>query len=402
MKRRPRIYQMLHFPLQGAGTGIYADSLCRSLMERGYQVKALCAGHFPEKRDYPVRTILFNDGRNGKFDLDFDIPVFASHPLSRGPTFGELAPAQERAYLRAFRTAVKEELADFRPDLVHVHHGWIIGAIMSGAGIPYVVSLHGTEYYAFKKYGSYQGPVLEGLRGSAKILALTEEQEDQASSAYGLDKNRIMVAGSGVDTGEFRPKPVDAKELLEKFGVDPGGRPIVLYAGRLSPEKGADTLIRAADIYAREGRRPLTLVAGGGRLEKRLQKMAERKKIPDVHFLGNQPHRDMEKFMNIADVLAVTSEYESFGKVAVEALACGTPVIASDIGGLRHIVREPFGSLFKIGDHRALARAVGRMLAEHRKAGISGRAARYARDNFSWDRTVDRVESIYGGIFRND
>ncbi len=90
-----KIYQMMHFPLEGAGTGISVDNLARSLTKRGYQVRVLCSDHCLPSKPYPVEAVLFSNGENEKYDLDFDFPVFASHPLSKGNRFGDLNNAQQ-------------------------------------------------------------------------------------------------------------------------------------------------------------------------------------------------------------------------------------------------------------------------------------------------------------------
>jgi hypothetical protein len=89
---------MLHFPLAGAGTGIYVDALAKSLQQKGHQVNVLCCDHTRPEKPYPVEAVLFSDGRNRKFDLDFDFPVFASHPLGNGKKFGELNDKQRKDY----------------------------------------------------------------------------------------------------------------------------------------------------------------------------------------------------------------------------------------------------------------------------------------------------------------
>jgi len=90
-----KIYQMMHFPLEGAGTGIYVDNLAKSLTKEGHQVGVLCSDHCLPSKPYPVEAVLFSNGENEKYDLDFDFPVFASHPLSKGNRFGDLNNAQQ-------------------------------------------------------------------------------------------------------------------------------------------------------------------------------------------------------------------------------------------------------------------------------------------------------------------
>src|SRR5581483_2436113 len=127
----PRIYQMLHFPLQGAGAGVYARSRCEQLGGRGYDVRALRAAHSPADDPFPGARLLFGAETVDRTALEFDFPVFISHPCSSGPTFGELSGDQRARYEGALRTAIERGLRDFAPDVVHVHHGWLIAALLA-------------------------------------------------------------------------------------------------------------------------------------------------------------------------------------------------------------------------------------------------------------------------------
>ena len=121
-----KIYQMMHFPLKGAGTGIYVDTLARSLIKRGHEVRVLCCDHHVPNKEYYAEAVLFNKGDSEKYDLGFDFPVFASHPLSKGKKFGELNHDQRKAYIQAFRRKIGQEISSFKPEIIHVHHGWVL------------------------------------------------------------------------------------------------------------------------------------------------------------------------------------------------------------------------------------------------------------------------------------
>src|SRR5690242_5228328 len=195
-----RIHQMLLFPLQGSGSGVYVDRLAAFLSRRGYDVGVLCCDHQPPRKAYPAEAILFSNGRNRVYDLDFNFPAFTSHPLSTTTTFGSLTAAQKQVYLRVFREKIAGAMARFRPDIVHAHHGWVIAAILADMPIPYVVSLHGTEQYGFERYPDYRELALRGLRGARMLIALTENDREQAIRSYNVDPQRVVVVKSGVDT----------------------------------------------------------------------------------------------------------------------------------------------------------------------------------------------------------
>ena len=396
-----KIYQMMHFPLEGAGTGIYVDSLAKSLIKEGHKVRVLCSDHYLPSKPYPVEAVLFSNGENERFDLDFDFPVFASHPLSKGKKFGELSKTQRQAYFQAFRSRIENGLSQFCPDIVHVHHGWVIASILAEFDVPCIITLHGTEYHAFKNYKDYQEAVLRGIHGAEIIVALTEDERTQAIDAYGLDPQRITVIKSGTDTDMFKPLEVDKKNLLRGYSIEDVDRPVVFFGGRLTAQKGVDTLIRAAEIYSQMDEKPITLIAGEGDLRGQLEKLTRELKLDGVYFLGNQSHQQMLKLFNVADVAAMPSMFEAFGLVALEALACGTPVVAGDVGGFGQIVNEQVGCLMKPGDYKTLAEKITTFIRDGFKEKIRDKAAAYIRQNFSWDKTVDNIEKIYEQVLEH-
>jgi glycosyltransferase involved in cell wall biosynthesis len=390
-----KISQMLHFPLKGAGTGIYVDSLTTSLVKKGHEVKVLCSDHYPPQKDYPVEAVLFSNGQNEKFDLDFDFPVFASHPLSHGDKFGQLNTDRREAYFRLFRAKIEKQISHFAPDIIHAHHGWVIASILADFNIPYVISLHGTEFYAFQNYKDYQEPVLRGLQSARIIIALTEQERDQALSAYNIDPQKIITVKSGTDTNMFKPLEIDKKELLKSYSVKELDSPVVFLGGRLTAQKGVDTLLRAAQIYSKSDEKPITLIAGDGDLRERLQTLSAELRLDTVYFLGNQSHQQMVRLFNIADVVATPSIFEPFGLIATEALACGTPVIAGNVGGFRQIVTDEVGCLVEPGDFKTLAEKVIDFLKNGFKEKARDKITAYAKQNFSWDKTVANIENLY-------
>jgi len=390
-----KIYQMLHFPLKGAGTGIYVDNLALSLIKREHEVRVLCSDHYIPKKEYYAEAVLFNNGEDEKYDLDFDFPVFASHPLSKGKKFGELNQAQRKTYVQAFRRKIGQGISGFKPDIVHVHHGWVIASVLTEFDIPYVITLHGTEYYAFKKYKEYQELTLCGIRSAQIIMALTEQEREQAIGAYGIDPQKIIIVKSGTDTNMFKPLEINKRTLLKSYSVKDVDRPVVFFGGRLTAQKGLDTLLKAAEIYSQENERPITLVAGDGDLREQLEELAKKLKLSDIYFLGSQNHQQMVKLFNIADVVAAPSRFEPFGLVALEALACGTPIIASNVEGFRQTINEQVGCLIESDDYKALAEKVTTFIRDGFKEKVKHKAVAYVKQNFSWTRTVSNIESVY-------
>jgi len=396
-----KIFQMMHFPLAGAGTGIYVDTLAKSLVRKGRQIMVLCSDHHPPDKPYPVEAVLFSNGDNEIFDLNFDIPVFASHSLSKGKKFGRLSETQRQAYVQAFRAKIGIGLSEFDPDIIHVHHGWVIASILAEFDVPYVITLHGTEYHAFKEYKDYREDVLRGLHGAQMVVALTEDERNRAIEAYGLDPRRITIIKSGTDTGMFKPIELDKKSFFRSYSIDAVDRPVVFFGGRLTDQKGVDTLLRAASIYSKTDGKPITLIAGDGNLRNDLEQLAEELKLDSVYFLGAQSHEQMVKLFNVADVAAMPSIFEAFGLVSLEALACGTPVIAGNVGGFSRIVNNEIGYLMEPGDYTNLAEKITAFIRDGFKEKVKDKAVAYIRQNYSWDKTVDNIEKLYEQVLNH-
>ncbi len=355
----------------------------------------LCTDHHPPVKSYPVEAILFNNGENQAFDLDFNFPAFTSHPLSRETTFGNMTEAQKRAYHKAFREKIVKELALFKPDIVHAHHGWVIASILAERDTPYVVSLHGTERLGFHKYPDYQETALKGLRGARRILALTDTEREEAIQTYGIEADKFAVITTGIDTDVFRPIAVERATALNRYGIRDAGRPIVLFAGKLTGFKGVDVLLKAAKLYSQIDERPITLIAGDGDLRGSLEALAQELELDSVYFVGNQAQPRLIELYNIGDVLAFPSTTDFFPLVALEALACGLPIVASDVGGFRQIVDEQVGYLVPPNDPAALAEKITAAIRGRLKAKASQAAVAHIRQNFSVERMASNMEQVY-------
>ena len=387
-----RVYQLLHFPLHGAGAGVYARTLAEHLRARGDDVRALRAARTPADDPFPGEAVLFG---GPCADLEFDFPVFISHPCSGGPTFGELSADQRARYERALGRAIERGLKDFEPEVVHVHHGWLIAALLAELGVRYVVTLHGSEQHAFEAFPAYRNAVRRGLAGAAAVMAVSAPVASGAA-VYGLDPASIAVVPSGVDLARFRPFEVDARTA---WGVVRPELPVVVFSGRLIAIKGVDTLLNAIDRCRRNGARFTTLIAGAGNEAASLQQLAGRLRLEDVRFLGQQPHEALPALYNAADVVVVPSREDALPLSALEAQACGTPVIASSVGALPRVIDTSSGLIVPPDDERALAEGIATLLGVRYKQTHAPAIAARARAAFSFARTADAVTAVYDSVW---
>jgi glycosyltransferase involved in cell wall biosynthesis len=387
---------MLHFPLHGAGAGVYARTLSEQLHVRGFDVRALRAARTPADDSFPGEAILF--GSDGAHDLEFDFPVFFSHPCSHGPSFGELTADQRLRYERTLRTTVERSLLDFAPEIAHVHHGWLIASVLADLGVRFVVTLHGSESHAFEMFPAYRDAVCHGLAKAARVMAVSPAVAEGVTT-YGLDPADITVVPSGVDLVRFKPLTAGREALLHKLGVRRPELPVVCFSGRLIAIKGVDTLLRALDRCRRDGLFVTTLIAGDGDEAHWLQEMNDALRLEDVYFLGQQPHAALPALYNAADVVVVPSREDALPLTALEAQACGTPVVASSVGALPLVVDEFSGLIVPPDDERALAQAIATLLAERRKRYHGTTIAARASAAFSFSRTADAVIDVYRRVW---
>jgi D-inositol-3-phosphate glycosyltransferase len=255
-------------------------------------------------------------------------------------------------------------------DLIHAHY-WLSGVVgltlRERWSVPMLQMFHtlGDLKNRVARRAADIEPALR-LEEEARIIASAERlvAASVAERAYlvrhaGADPERIAVVPCGVDTELFTPGDGGAARAALRL---PAG-PLVLYVGRLAPIKGLETLLDAIALLARRGRRVRLLVAGGDADEPRaghevdLHTRIAALGIGDlVGFVGPQQQERLRTHYVAADVTVLPSHYESFGMVALEAMACGSPVVASRVGGLTTTVRDGVtGFLIPEGDVEALA-----------------------------------------------
>jgi D-inositol-3-phosphate glycosyltransferase len=198
-----------------------------------------------------------------------------------------------------------------------------------------------------------------------------------------------------VDTLRFRP--MKKARVRCKLGM-PEDEPVVLFVGRIEPLKGIDVLIRAAAQIESPFR--LVIVGGDGKDAGRIRELKEIASEVGVGnrvtFLDAVPHRDLPLYYNAADICVVPSYYESFGLVAVEAMACGTPVIASRVGGLKETVLDGrTGYLVPWRCPEPFAERLELLLSNDALRRSMGREARLAAERFRWSKVAARVEDVY-------
>jgi len=300
-------------------------------------------------------------------------------------------------------------------DVVHSHY-WLSGWVGSQAkqiwGVPLVASFHtlGKVKNSVLPMGDRPEPParLAGekrvIAGADRILAPTPLEADHLVNLYGADRDRIRVVPPGVDGTLFAPRPKDeARARLHLANAR-----LLLFVGRLQPFKGPEVAIRAlAEAVARApqvaGDVVLAVVGGStGRDAQhdqatRLMELAADIGVSDrVVFFPPQPHERLADFYSAAEVVLVPSRSESFGLAALEAEACGTPVIAAATGGLRYVVIDgQTGFLVEGHDPSDYADRILRILSDPVLATRLSKGALRHAGRFSWDATAADIRGVY-------
>ncbi|MDT5028970.1 MAG: D-inositol-3-phosphate glycosyltransferase [Micromonosporaceae bacterium] len=399
-------------PLDQPGTGdaggmnVYIVEVSRRLAEAGVELEIFTRA---TSSDLPP-TVEMAPGVNVR------------HVIS-GP-FEGLAKEELPAQLCAFTHGVMRAEAARPPgfyDLIHSHY-WLSGQVGWLAkdrwGVPLVHTAHTLAKVKNAMLAEGDRPEPLGrivgeeqvVVAADRLVANTPSEAHDLISLYGADANRVAVVEPGVDLDRFAP-PVAGREFTAKLAARqrlglPADGHIVAFVGRIQPLKAPDVLLRAAaelrvlDPFLARG---LTTVIVGGPSGSGLDRPTSLIELAghlgiaeSVRFLPPLAGADLASLYLAADLVAVPSHNESFGLVALEAQASGTPVVAAAVGGLVTAVRDgESGAL--VDGHSAddWARVIGKLLAQpRRRAALSRGAVAHAR-NFSWDRTAQGLLAVY-------
>jgi D-inositol-3-phosphate glycosyltransferase len=234
---------------------------------------------------------------------------------------------------------------------------------------------------------------------SHRIIAATEKEKKDLTCYYSATPEKISVVPCGVNLNLFQS--VNKETARQHLGFNGGS--MVLFVGRVEPLKGIDRLLMAMPIL--DNGRDLRLVVVGGdddsQPEKeRLQSLARNLNIQDsVTFVGTVRQEDLPLYYSAADVCVIPSYYESFGLVALESLACGTPVVATNVGGMESVVRHGHnGYLVKDNAPVHLADTIASLLAKPDAGRESADSIRASVGRFSWSNVAEKIASEYRAV----
>ncbi len=389
------------------GMNVYVREIARQLGEMGIHVDV-----FTRSQDEHVPHVLHDLGYGNRI---VHMRAGPEHPLPKK----ELA-----AFLPQFVQGIAEftQTKGLAYDLIHSHY-WMSGLaaieLKKQWGLPIIHMFH---TLGLMKNRVAQSPEeIEGeyridgerqvLLSADKIVAATQAEYAQLLWLYQADENKITVIPPGVDVRRFYPIPAD--EAREFIGVPPCGR-MLLFVGRIEPLKGLDVLIEAFRIMHQNDRSreyPFCLAVIGGEAEdkpetdenlelSRIKALTEKAGLHDfVTFLGRKSQDSLPYYYSAAEAVVVPSQYESFGMVALEAMACGTPVVASQVGGLAYLVQDGVtGFTVPVDEPVELARKLTSLLVDADLRSRLGRQAEQVAQDYAWEKIARRLILAYEAL----
>lgn len=374
---------------KSGGLNVYVLELARQLAARGCSVDLFSRA---SSRDQAEVT-----------DLS---PGLRAVHLRAGPA-RYLRPESIYKYVDVFTRAVLDfqarEGIDY--DLVHSHY-WLSGLcgeqLRRSWNVPHVTMFHTLGEIKNRASLSEHETDLrirseaEIIRGVDRVVCATEQERNLIRQLYAADPAKVMVIPLGVDLERFRP--LDKEAARAALGLQ--DERIVLFVGRLEPLKGVDILINAAALLESDVDCSVLIVGGdsGSRAQvARLRDLARERGIEQrVAFVGAVDHDQLPLYYSAADVCVVPSHYESFGLVAVEAMASGLPVVASRVGGLTGTVRDgETGYLVPWLCPEPFAERIELLLSNEPLRRSLGEAAREAVTRFRWETVAASILALY-------
>jgi D-inositol-3-phosphate glycosyltransferase len=386
------------------GMNVYVRDLTRELARWGIAVDV-----YTRSQDAGIPRITGRQRLGGQARV-IHIPAGPERPLDKNTVFNHLPEFVERTLAFA-----RQE--DLHYDVLHSHYwlsGWAARDLRAAWDAPIVQMFHTLAHFknliaAPEERETDRRIAVEReiMRFADRLIAATPLEKSEMMTAYGADEARISVVPPGVDRRLFRP--ILRAEAQAHLGMSPNHH-MVLFVGRIQPLKGIDTLIRAMKLVVQQfpdWQKDLCMCiigsdgASGPEAEQteleRLERLRNELGISElVMFMGARDQDQLVWHYSAADVVVMPSHYESFGMVALEAMACGTPVIGADVGGLSFSIQNGYNGFLVPGrDPQALAEKILLLIKHPFLRDQLGEQARHTTERYDWPNIASEILDAY-------
>ncbi|WP_317897479.1 glycosyltransferase [Aurantibacillus circumpalustris] len=295
------------------------------------------------------------------------------------------------AYLKHVNV-LKGIIKHFKPDVLHAHYATSYGLVGALSGFhPYIISSWGTDVMKFPNKNFVAKSILKYNFKAADILCATSETVKE--SIQRVIKKEVLVVPFGVDTDVFLPKKVKSLFAEEDF--------VLGSIKSLEELYNIDILIKSFAVLSKKYPRLKLLIAGEGSAKENLIKLTEKLNVTQaVVFAGRIPFNEISSYYNMIDVLVNISEYESFGVSVIEAMACEKPVIVTNVGGLKGIVKdESLGYKVDVRNETQTIAAIEELICDKVKyKQIAENSRKHVVTNYSWKMSLEQMTTIYKKI----
>ncbi len=356
------------------GSGVLATELGKALADKGHEV------HFITYQQ-PVRLSEFNA------NIFYHEVLVPTYPLFDYPP-----------YETALASTMVNVIVNNNLDLLHVHYAipHASAAFMAkkivekqGKKIPVITTLHGTDITLVGKDKTFAPVVTFSINESDAITAVSDNLRDETYRNFKIEKE-IQVIKNFVDVKRFRRKPIDAFRKV----IAPNGEKIVLHASNFRKIKRVGDVVKIFAELNKKVPSKLLFVGDGPERQMAESMCRDLNLCDDMRFVGRQ--EQMEDILAIADLFLLTSEYESFGLAALEAMASGVPVISTNVGGLPEInIDGKTGYLGNVGDIETMSKKAIQLLSDEKKLKQFKENAITQAEEFDIDKVIPVYEDLY-------
>jgi glycosyltransferase involved in cell wall biosynthesis len=383
-----RIMFLYMFPLWGNGSGAWLRALASEMVKAGHEVAIVS----PEHRTIAgIKHYLVTPPQMGVFVGNPELPGAKKYEEMSGVELGKMYTS----YINATLAAVK----DYEPEIVHAFHTAFLPPVARIAkimyGIRYVITTHGSDLHYLNRDRRLIGLIRDALNVCAVVTANSAFTRKWFLEMFGRQyEPKLRTIAGGVYIKEYAHNHKLCELIDKKYHLE--GKKVVLFTGRLTPQKGVDYLIRAARHIKGE-----VLILGDGPERANLEKLIGTLKLTNCHILGYmKPDEQLnfKAFYSRADVYVAPSTWkEPLGLVIIEAMAAKTPVVSTRAGGVTSLIKDGYnGYLVRMRSSNEIATRVNELLVNEELCKKMGeRSYEIVQKRYTWGKIAEQFLQIY-------